>query len=89
MLLYQIFGRIFWWTPPFPFKQGSLVAAAYCHLKLGNWSLAIEASEMVLEMDKQSTKALLVKAEALFNVCQVTFLTVTRIINKQHFKVKQ
>ncbi len=52
------------------FFKISLATAAKCHLKLGNWSAAIRAAEMVISMDKKCAKAILVKAEALFNICQ-------------------
>ena len=46
----------------------TLLAKTY--LLTNNWSLATQAAECVLQRDKMSTKARLVKAEALFNVCQ-------------------
>lgn len=41
-----------------------------CQLLLHNWPLASRAADMVLIRNKKSVKAILVKAEALFNVCQ-------------------
>ena len=43
---------------------------ARLYLVTNKWNLATEAADMVLQNDKRSTKARLVKAEALFNVCQ-------------------
>ena len=40
------------------------------YLKTNDWGNATNAADMVLQKDKRSTKARLVKAEALFNICQ-------------------
>jgi hypothetical protein len=37
---------------------------------MGNWENALEAAEDVLDEDKQNIKAIFVKAEALFNICE-------------------
>ena len=36
---------------------------------MGNWVVAIKSSEDVLTVDPSNYKAILVKAEALFNLC--------------------
>jgi len=36
---------------------------------MGNWNLALEASEQVLAVDKNFVKAVYVKAESLYNTC--------------------
>ena len=36
---------------------------------LGNWKIAIQAAEMVLMTDGYNYKGILIKAEALFNLC--------------------
>lgn len=46
----------------------SLLAEIY--LKTNDWANATMASDVVLQRHKSSNKARLVKAEALFNVCQ-------------------
>ncbi len=46
----------------------TLLARVY--LLTNDWANATAAADMVLQIDKRSTKARLVKAEALFNVCQ-------------------
>jgi hypothetical protein len=43
---------------------------ARVHLITNNWDDATTAADMVIQRDKTSTKAMQVKAEALFNVCQ-------------------
>ena len=43
---------------------------AEIYLKTNDWSNATSAAELVLKKDPKSNKARLVKAEALFNVCQ-------------------
>ena len=35
-----------------------------------NWHEAMEAADKVLTVDKNNYKAILIKAEALFNLCQ-------------------
>ena len=50
--------------------QKALNLLAKIHLLTNDWGNAIGAAELVLEVDKQNTKAINVKAEALFNVCQ-------------------
>lgn len=52
------------------FFQEALTLLARVYLLTNDWGLATEAADMVLNKDKKSTKARLVKAEALFNVCQ-------------------
>ena len=42
---------------------------AKCHLQMGNWALALKSSQQVLETDKRFVKAILVKAESLYNTC--------------------
>ena len=49
---------------------------AELYLKSNDWGNATHAADMVLQKDKKSTKARLVKAEALFNVCQFEFAMV-------------
>ena len=36
---------------------------------MGDWGLALESAEQVLEVDKNFVKAILVKAESLYNTC--------------------
>jgi hypothetical protein len=36
---------------------------------MGEWELALNAGEMVLQTEPSNAKAILVKAEALFNLC--------------------
>ncbi len=36
---------------------------------MGNWDLALESAQQVLEVDKYFVKAIYVKAEALYNTC--------------------
>ena len=36
---------------------------------MGDWDLALESAEQVLEVDKNFVKAILVKAESLYNTC--------------------
>ena len=43
---------------------------AEIYLKTNDWANATYASDVVLKAHKSSNKARLVKAEALFNVCQ-------------------
>ena len=50
--------------------QNAMTLLARLYLVTNKWPLATEAADMVLHADKRSTKARLVKAEALFNVCQ-------------------
>ena len=50
--------------------QNAMTLLARLYLVTNKWNLATEAADMVLQNDKRSTKARLVKAEALFNVCQ-------------------
>ena len=50
--------------------QKALNLLAKIHLLTNDWGNAIGAAELVLEVDKTNTKAINVKAEALFNVCQ-------------------
>jgi hypothetical protein len=42
---------------------------ARCFLLMGKWASASEAADVVLSKDKTFVKALLVKAEALYNTC--------------------
>ena len=42
---------------------------AKCLLLMGDWGLALESAEQVLEVDKNFVKAILVKAESLYNTC--------------------
>jgi hypothetical protein len=37
---------------------------------MGEWEQALKAGEMVLQKKPTNTKAMLVKGEALFNLCQ-------------------
>ena len=50
--------------------QKALTLLARVHLLTNNWGAATDAADMVLSVDKKCTKAIQVKAEALFNVCQ-------------------
>ena len=50
--------------------QKALTLLARVHLLTNNWGAATDAADMVLGVDKKCTKAIQVKAEALFNVCQ-------------------
>ena len=50
--------------------QDAMTLLADIYLKTNDWVNATNAAEMVLKIDKRSNKARLVKAEALFNVCQ-------------------
>ena len=52
------------------FLQQAKVALARCHLMMGSWGNALEAAEVVLGEDKRNIKAIYVKAEALFNLCE-------------------
>ena len=36
---------------------------------MGNWGLALESAQQVLEVDKYFVKAIYVKAESLYNTC--------------------
>ncbi len=36
---------------------------------MGNWALALESAQQVLEVDKHFVKAIYVKAESLYNTC--------------------
>ena len=47
-----------------------LMAAARCHTMTGHWEGSLQAVEAVLQMEPKNTKAVLFKAEALFNLCQ-------------------
>ena len=47
-----------------------LMAAAKCHTMTGHWEGSLQAVEAVLQMEPKNTKAVLFKAEALFNLCQ-------------------
>ena len=47
-----------------------MVLLAVIYLKTNQWANATNAADLVLKKDKRSNKARLVKAEALFNVCQ-------------------
>ena len=47
-----------------------MVLLACIYLKTNQWANATSAADLVLKKDKRSNKARLVKAEALFNVCQ-------------------
>lgn len=53
-----------------PDSKEALTLLAKIYMLTNDWGNATEAAEMVLQMDKRSTKARLVKAEGLFNVCQ-------------------
>ena len=46
------------------------MAAARCHVMTGNWEGSLVAVEDVLKVEPKNAKALLFKAEALFNLCQ-------------------
>ena len=37
---------------------------------MGNWEEALKAAEIVMSKEPKNAKAMLVKAEALFNLCQ-------------------
>ena len=37
---------------------------------MGSWENALEAAEVVIAEDKKNIKAVFVKAEALFNICE-------------------
>ena len=50
--------------------QDAMTLLADIYLKSNDWGNATNAADMVLKKDKRSNKARLVKAEALFNVCQ-------------------
>ena len=47
-----------------------MVLLACIYLKTNQWANATNAADLVLKKDKRCNKARLVKAEALFNVCQ-------------------
>ena len=51
------------------FFQAVLSAAGRCHLLMGNWEAALGSAEIVLTKQPKDPKAILVKAEALFNLC--------------------
>ena len=54
---------------PCLFFQAVLSAAGRCHLLMGNWEAALGSAEIVLTKQPKDPKAILVKAEALFNLC--------------------
>ena len=47
-----------------------LMAAARCHTMVGHWEGSLQACEAILQVEPKNTKAVLFKAEALFNLCQ-------------------
>ena len=47
-----------------------MLSAAKCHTLQGNWEAALKAAEFVLDKEPKNCKAILVKAEGLFNLCQ-------------------
>ena len=49
--------------------QVVLSAAGRCHSKMGNWEAALGSAEFVLSKDPKNPGAILIKAEALFNLC--------------------
>ena len=49
--------------------QTTQATRARCYLMMGQWALAAVAADTVLDEDKTFVKALLVKAEALYNTC--------------------
>ena len=51
------------------FFQAVLSAAGRCHLLMGNWEAALGSAEIVITKQPRDPKAILVKAEALFNLC--------------------
>lgn len=53
-----------------PESKEALTLLAKIYMLTNDWGNATEAAEMVLQIDKRSTKARLVKAEGLFNVCR-------------------
>ena len=52
------------------FHQSAMSLLADIYLKTNDWANATHAADIVLEKGKSHNKARLVKAEALFNVCQ-------------------
>ena len=42
---------------------------ARCHLRMGNWSDAMKAAEIVMSKDRKNTNAIQIKAEGLYNSC--------------------
>ena len=47
-----------------------MLAAAKCHTLQGEWESALKAAEYVLDKEPKNPKAILVKSEGLFNLCQ-------------------
>jgi len=54
----------------FACPQASKVALARCHLMMGNWTQAVESAEVVLDEDRHNIRAIFVKAESKFNLCE-------------------
>ena len=52
-----------------PASKAAHCAKAKCYLLMGKWLEASKAADVVLKVDKKYYKALLVKAEALYNTC--------------------
>ncbi|TRY76306.1 hypothetical protein TCAL_06373, partial [Tigriopus californicus] len=52
-----------------PISKYTQATRAKCYLLMGRWNEACHSAEAVLEDDKTYVKALLVKAEALYNTC--------------------
>ena len=51
------------------FFQLVLMAAGRCHARMGNWEAALGSAELVLKKEAKNPGAVLIKAEALFNLC--------------------
>ena len=54
---------------PFCILQYNQATRAKCFLLMGQWAKACRAADVVLAEDKTFVKALVVKAEALYNTC--------------------
>ena len=42
---------------------------ARCHLRMGNWTDAMKAAEIVMSKDRKNINAIQIKAESLYNSC--------------------